>query len=80
MTNKQLYKRLTFIQNKFVDIENYDCHLAYFGIKLKFFAIYIHRAPNNNIIYHTRIAVDDKDLYEKLQNLKTFVDELLIKK
>lgn len=79
MTNKQLYKRLTFIQNKFVDIENYSFYLAYHGIVSKYFTIYIHRAPDHEIIYHISIGIGDKDLYEKLQNLKNFVDELLNK-
>ena len=79
MTNKQLYKRLTFIQNKFIDISNYTIYLAYHGIISKYFTIYIHHSPDNSIIYHSRIKLDDIDLNEKLQNLKNFVDELLNK-
>ena len=79
MTNKQLYKRLTFIQNKFVDISNYSFYLAYHGIISKYFTVYIHCAPNHDIIYHNSISINHKDLHEKLQNLKNFVDELLNK-
>lgn len=80
MTNKQLYKRLCFIQNKFVDTSNYSFYLAYHGIISKYFTIYIHSAPNHDIIYHTTICSNHADLNKKLQNLKTFVDEIINKK
>lgn len=78
MTVKQLYKRLSFIQNKFISAKLGSFDLTYFNSKhdMEFFSIYIH-SGSNEIIFHDYYALDYKDLNDRLQKLKKFVDELL---
>ena len=78
MTIKQLYKRLSFIQNKFISTKLGSFYLAYHNPKdsKEFFSIYIH-SKYGEIIFHEYYSLDDVDLNDKLQKLKTFVDELL---
>lgn len=78
MTVKQLYKRLSFIQNKFISTKLGSFDLTYFNSKndMEFFSIYIHDG-SNGVIFHDYYALDYKDLNDRLQKLKKFVDELL---
>lgn len=78
MTVKQLYKRLSFIQNKFISTKLGSFDLTYFNSKndMEFFSIYIHNG-SNGVIFHDYYALDYKDLNDRLQKLKKFVDELL---
>lgn len=78
MTVKQLYKRLSFIQNKFISTKLGSFDLTYFNSKndMEFFSIFIHNG-SNEIIFHDYYALYHKDLNDKLQKLKKFVDELL---
>lgn len=78
MTLKQLYKRLSFIQNKFISTKLGSFYLAYYNPTdgKEFFSIYIHY-KSGEIIFHDYYALDYEDLNDKLQKLKKFVDELL---
>lgn len=78
MTLKQLYKRLSFIQNKFISTKLGSFSLTYFNPRddTKFFSIYI-QDVSGTIIFHGYYSLDYEDLNDRLQKLKTFVDELL---
>lgn len=80
MTNKQLFKRLSSQQNRFIDIIGYSFHLSYFNQTkdTEFYSISIHD-PSHGIIYKNYFHITDKDLTERLQELKQFVDGLLDK-
>lgn len=78
MTIKQLYKRLSFIQNKFISTKLGSFDLTYFNPKdgKEFFSLYI-ISGSGKVIFHDYYALDYKDLNDRLQKLKKFVDELL---
>lgn len=80
MTNKQLFKRLSSQQNRFIDIIGYSFHLSYFN-QIKgnsFYSISIHDG-SHGIIHRDYFDINDRDLTEKLQELKQFVDDLFNK-
>lgn len=80
MTNKQLFKRLSSQQNRFIDKIGYSFHLSYFNQleNRPFYSISIHN-KNHNVIYSKYFTIDDNDLTEKLQELKQFIDGLFNK-
>ena len=80
MTNKQLFKRLSSQQNRFIDKIGYSFHLSYFNQleTRSFYSISIHN-KNHDVIYTKYFAIDNNDLTEKLQKLKQFVDDLFNK-
>lgn len=80
MTSKQLFKRLFNQQNRFIDRIGYSFHLSYFNqVKYtEFYSISIHDEIHG-VIYKEYFHITDKDLKEKLQELKQFVDDLLNK-
>lgn len=80
MTNKQLFKRLSSQQNRFIDKIGYSFHLSYFNQVeyTEFYSISIHD-ETHGIIYKEYFHITDKDLTEKLQELKQFIDELFNK-
>lgn len=80
MTNKQLFKRLSSQQNRFIDIIGYSFHLSYYNYKksTEFYSMSIHD-EFRGIIYSNYFHITDEDLTEKLQELKQFVDDLLNK-
>lgn len=80
MTNKQLFKRLSSQQNRFIDIIGYSFHLSYFNHieNTEFYSISIHD-KSHDAVYSNYFHITDEDLTEKLQELKQFVDDLLNK-
>lgn len=80
MTNKQLYKRLTFIQNKFIDSKtDYNVVLSYHASISSYFSVYIYNDMDNTIIYRNVFISNDPKLNEDLKQLKEVTDELLNK-
>lgn len=80
MTNKQLLKRIHYLQNKFIDIKGYSFHL---NMNNKFewqpsFDIFIHDS-SCAIIFHTDLNIKNENLNDKLKELKDLVDELYYK-
>lgn len=80
MTNKQLFKRLSSQQNRFIDVIGYSFHLSYYNYRndTEFYSISIHD-KFQGIIYNKYFHITDEDLTEKLQELKQFIDDLLNK-
>lgn len=78
MTEKQLFKRLSFQQNRFIGLSKYSFHLAYYGnISCNsHFTIYIH-GEDHCVIFNDTYDVLINDLNIKLKRLKDFVDELV---
>lgn len=78
MTEKQLFKRLSIQQNRFIGLSKYSFHLAYFGnINCNsHFVIYIHR-EDHSIIFNDTYDILTDNLNIKLKALKDFVDELV---
>ena len=80
MTNKQLYKRLTFIQNKFIDSKtNYNVLLSYHTGLTSYFSVHIYNVMDNTTIYRNIFISNDPTLNEDLKQLKEITDELLNK-
>lgn len=80
MTNKQLYKRLSFIQKKFIDSKtDYTVVLTYHKSITSYFSIYIYNIMDNTTIYKNVFISDDFALNKDLKELKEVVDELLNK-
>lgn len=80
MTNKQLYKRLSFIQNKFIDSKtNYNVVLTYHTRLTFYFSVNIYNIMDNTTIYRNIFISNDSALNEDLKQLKEVTDELLNK-
>lgn len=80
MTNKQLYKRLTFIQNKFIDSKtDYNVVLSYHASINSYFSVYIYNVMDNTTMYRGIFISEDFKLNENLKQLKEVTDELLNK-
>lgn len=80
MTNKQLYKRLSFIQNQFIDSKtNYNVVLTYHASIVSYFSVHIYNIMDNTTIYKDDFISDSSELNEELKQLKKIVDELLNK-
>ena len=78
MTEKQILKRLQYIQNKFIGVEGYSIYLSY-SYKIgsfSYFDIFIHE-DGGNIIYHDTYFKTHTDTNNKLKKLKDFADDLL---
>lgn len=80
MTNKQLYKRLTFIQNKFIDSKtDYNITLTCCTGLTYYFNFHIYNIMDNTTIYRNNFSVECPELNEDLKQLKEVTDELLNK-
>ena len=78
MTEKQLFKRLSFQQNRFIGLSKYSFHLTYYGnISCNsHFTVYIH-GQDHNVIFNNSYNLLMDDINIKLKRLKDFVDELV---
>ena len=77
MTNKQLLKRLHYIQNKFLDIKGYSFHL-HLNNKFEWqptLDIFIH-GYDCEVLYHNNFNIEYKNINTELQELKDFTDDL----
>lgn len=80
MTNKQIYKRLTFIQKKFIDRDtNYNIVLTYHNSLTSYFSVYIYNIMDNTTMYRGIFISEDSKLNENLKQLKEVTNELLNK-
>lgn len=78
MTEKQLFKRLSSQQNRFVGLYKYSFHLTYYGnISCNsHFTVYIH-GQDHNVIFSDSYDLLTDNINIKLKRLKDFVDELV---
>lgn len=78
MTEKQLFKRLSSQQNRFIGLSKYSFHLTYYGNIgcNSHFTVYIH-GEDHNIIFNDMYDVLIDNLNIKLKKLKNFVDGLV---
>jgi len=80
MTNKQLYKRLTFIQNKFIDSKtDYNVVLTYHTGLTPYFSVNIYNIMDNTTMYRNIFISNDSTLNEDLKQLKEVTNEFLNK-
>lgn len=81
MTNKQLFKRLIYQLNRLNDTK-YNFTISLINVDYKNSHVYsLWLLSKTDIaMFHEYYGINDDNLVEKLQNLKTFVDELLNKK
>lgn len=80
MTNKQLFKRLNYQLNKLIEIRLMtSLNLLYIKKDNRYcYSLFINN-DNHVMLFHDYYDILDKDLTEKLQKLKQFVDDLLNK-
>lgn len=78
MTNKQLFKRLSSQQNRFINVLGYSFHLSYYNQTkdTEFYSISIHD-KYKGVIYKEYFAINYNNLTELLKNLKDFINGLL---
>ena len=82
MTNKQLFKRLQYQQNRLFNLLNYSFYLSInnsidLGI---YFNVWLHDGnKNQEIIFTNSFDIKDILLDNKLNRLKNVIDELLNK-
>lgn len=78
MTSKQLYKKLSSQQNRFISTRFGSFDLEYYNKEVigEFFSIYIH-GKSGEVIFHKHYIINDEKLNDKLQELKQFVDAIL---
>lgn len=78
MTTHQLFKRLSYQQNKFLTKRFGSFELKYHNKEHigEFFSIFIH-GKSSEVIFHEQYLINDEELNDKLQELKRFIDAIL---